>query len=226
MIKEFKKYKITYLFIILNFIVYLISAFLSSDIIDIDIKVLLNMGALYGPYMVLHSEWWRLFTAMFLHSGMTHLLMNMFSLYLIGRVLESYFERKTYIAIYLFSGLVAGLVSEFMHPVNVAIGASGAIFGVLGAIAGFFLAFRERIKEQSKAFMKDFGIIIIINLVLGFTIPSIDMSAHISGLVVGFIGGFVVSKNPKFIWLYVMLMTLIILGRIFYMHGHYVEAMF
>ncbi len=226
MISEFQKYRITYSIIILNLIVYLFSAFFSRDIIDMDMQTLVDMGALYGPLTVLKGEWWRLFTAMFLHAGMTHLLMNMFSLYLIGRGAEMYFDTKSYLSIYLFSGLLGGLVSLYVHPVSVGIGASGAIFGVFGALAGFFLAHRERIQEHTKAFMKDFGIIIVINIVIGLSIPSIDMSAHIAGLFVGFIGGFVLSKNPKWIWAYSVAMVLLMIAIGSYLPSQYVQALF
>ncbi len=191
-----------------------------------DMQTLVDMGALYGPLTVLKGEWWRLFTAMFLHAGMTHLLMNMFSLYLIGRGAEMYFDTKSYLSIYLFSGLLGGLVSLYVHPVSVGIGASGAIFGVFGALAGFFLAHRERIQEHTKAFMKDFGIIIVINIVIGLSIPSIDMSAHIAGLFVGFIGGFVLSKNPKWIWSYSVAMVLLMIAIGSYLPSQYVQALF
>ncbi len=226
MIDEFQKYRITYSIIILNLIVYFFSAFFSRDIIDMDMQTLVDMGALYGPLTVLKGEWWRLFTAMFLHAGMTHLLMNMFSLYLIGRGAEMYFDTKSYLSIYLFSGLLGGLVSLYVHPVSVGIGASGAIFGVFGALAGFFLAHRERIQEHTKAFMKDFGIIIVINIVIGLSIPSIDMSAHIAGLFVGFIGGFVLSKNPKWIWSYSVAMVLLMIAIGSYLPSQYVQALF
>ncbi len=222
---EFKKYRITYSIIILNVVVYLFSALFSRNIIDMDMQTLVDMGALFGPYTVLKGEWWRLFTAMFLHAGMTHLLMNMFSLYLIGRGAEIYFDTKSYLSIYLFSGLLGGLASLYMHPVSVGIGASGAIFGVFGALAGFFLAHRERIQEHTKAFMKDFGIIIVINIVLGLSIPSIDMSAHIAGLIIGFIGGFVLSKNPKWILLYSVAMVLLIIAIASYLPTQYVQPL-
>jgi len=225
MISEFRKYKITYSIIILNLIVYIFSSLFSQDIIDMELQTLVDMGALYGPFTVLKGEWWRLFTAMFLHAGMTHLLMNMFSLYLIGRGAEMYFDTKSYLSIYLFSGLLGGLASLYIHPVSVGIGASGAIFGIFGALAGFFLAHREKIQEHTKAFMKDFSIIIVINIVLGLSIPSIDMSAHIAGLIVGFIGGFMLSKEPKWIWLYSAIMIVIIFAFYDYLPGHYVQTL-
>lgn len=225
MIDDIKQYKLTYALIALNSIVYLFSAFLSQSLTDMDMQTLVNMGALYGPYTVQDGEWWRLFTSMFLHGGMTHLLMNMFSLYLVGRAAEIYFDAKAYLSIYLFSGLLGGLVSLYMHPASVGVGASGAIFGVFGALAGFFLAHRDKFASHSKAFMKDFSIIIGINLFIGFSIPSVDVSAHSGGLLVGIIGGFVLSKNPKWILAYstVMVLLCILAGK--YLAGEYVSSL-
>jgi rhomboid protease GluP len=226
MIDEFKQYKITYSFIILNLIIYMFSSVLSGNFIDMDMQVLVDMGALYGPLTVLKGEWWRLFTAMFLHAGLTHLLMNLFSLYLIGRGAEMYFNMKSYLSIYLFSGLLGGLASLYMHPGSVGIGASGAIFGVFGALAGFFLAHREKIGTHTKAFMKEFSIIIGINMVIGFSIPSVDVSAHVAGLVVGFIGGFVLSKDPKWIFAYSAAMILLMISISSYLPHQYVQVLF
>lgn len=223
---EFRTYKITYSIIILNLIVYLFSSLLSRDIVDMDMQTLVDMGALYGPLTVLKGEWWRLFTAMFLHGGITHLLMNMVSLYLIGRGAEMYFDTKSYLSIYLFSGLIGGLVSLYMHPVSVGIGASGAIFGVFGALAGFFLAHREKIGAHTKAFMKEFSIIIGINMLIGFSIEAVDVSAHIGGLIIGFAGGFILSKDPKWIWIYSIAMILLIFVMMRTLPGQYVQALF
>ncbi len=225
MFEKFKLYPLTYSLIGINIVLYIISAALSQNIADMDMQTLVDMGALFGPYVVLKGEWWRLFTAMFLHGGMTHILMNMFSLYLIGRGVEMYFEKKAYLSIYLFSGLLGGLASLYMHPQSVGIGASGAIFGVFGALAGFFLAHRDQIATQSKAFMKDFGIVLGLNLVLGLSIPSIDVSAHIGGLIVGVLGGFIISKNPKWVWGYSLAMLLVIFAIMQYLPGYYVEVL-
>lgn len=226
MLDDISRYKLTYTIIILNVIVYLISAFYSHSIVEMDMQVLVDMGALYGPLTVLKGEWWRLGSAMFLHGGMTHLLMNMFSLYLIGRGAEMYFDTKSYVSIYLFSGLIGGLVSLYVHPVSVGVGASGAIFGVFGALAGFFLANRDKIATHTKAFMKDFGVIIGINLVIGFSIESVDVSAHIGGLVVGFIGGFMLSKSPKFIVLYSSAMFFVMVAIAYYLPSQYAQTLF
>ena len=157
---KLQEYPLTYSIIGINIFLFLISAILSRSIVDMDMQTLVDMGALYGPLTVLKGEWWRLFTAMFLHGGMTHILMNMFSLYLIGRGVEVYFEKKAYVSIYLFSGLIGGLASLYMHPNTVGIGASGAIFGVFGALAGFFLAHRDKIAAHSREFMKDFAVVL------------------------------------------------------------------
>ena len=210
-------YPITYGLIIINIIIYLISAYYSKNISDIDNNVLLNMGALYGPNMQVNGQWWRLFTSLFLHASIMHILMNMYSLYIVGRAVEQYFSPMSYLSIYLFSGLIGGVVSLFVHPDSLGVGASGAIFGLLGALSGFFLAHRNEIASQSKAFFANFGSVIVLNLVLGFSIPNIDMSAHIGGLVAGFIGGFMIAKKPTNIWVYSFLMIFIIIGSIKYL---------
>jgi len=226
MLGELQRYKITYSIIGLNVFVYLLSSFLSRDMMSMDMQVLVDMGALYGPLTVLKEQWWRLFTAMFLHGGMTHILMNMVSLYIIGRGAEMYFNTKSYLSIYLFSGLFGGVISLYMHPVSVGIGASGAIFGVFGALAGFFLAHREKIGEHTKAFMKEFAIIIGINLVIGFSIESVDVSAHIGGLFIGFIGGYILSKDPKWVWIYSVAMVLLIFVMMRYLPSQYAQRLF
>ncbi len=221
-----QRYTLTYILIAISSVVYLFSALFSQSLIDMDMQTLVDMGALFGPLTVLKGEWWRLLSAMFLHGGMTHLLMNMFSLYIVGRGVEMYFDTKSYLSIYFFSGIIGGLVSLYMHPVAVGVGASGAIFGVFGALAGFFLAHRDRIASHSKAFMKDFGVIIAINLVIGLSIPSIDVSAHIGGLVVGFIGGFALSKNPKWLLVYNTMMILVIMAFTSYLPDQYAQTLF
>jgi len=160
-------------------------------------------------------------SALFLHGGMTHLLMNMFSLYILGHSAQIYFEKRAFLAIYLFSGLIGAVASLAVHPQSVGIGASGAIFGIFGALAGFFLVHRERIEAQSKAFMKSFGMIIALNVLLGLSIPSIDMSAHIGGFVAGLIGGALLSYHPRWWLFYSLSMAIVVCSALFYLQGSY-----
>lgn len=208
--REFGQFKLTYTIIALNILAYMLTSFLSGSIIEMDWQRLVDAGALYGPYVVFKEEWWRLGSAMFLHGGMTHLLMNMVSLYLVGRGAEIHFDAKSYITLYFFSGILGAFVSLAVHPQGVGVGASGAVFGLFGALAGFFLAHREKIGPQSKAFMKDFGIIILINIVFGLAVPSVDMSAHIGGLITGFVGGFMIQRNRQWFIFYVIAMVLVL----------------
>lgn len=208
--REFGQFKLTYTIIALNILAYMLTSFLSGSIIEMDWQRLVDAGALYGPYVVFKEEWWRLGSAMFLHGGMTHLLMNMVSLYLVGRGAEIHFDAKSYITLYFFSGILGAFVSLAVHPQGVGVGASGAVFGLFGALAGFFLAHREKIGPQSKAFMKDFGIIILINIVFGLAVPSVDISAHIGGLITGFVGGFMIQRNRQWFIFYVIAMVLVL----------------
>ena len=214
-----QKYPVTYTLIIINTIVYLISAYLSQNIVNINSQTLLDLGAIYGPNMIQDGQWWRLFTAMFLHAGATHIFMNMYSLYIVGKSAEELFSSVQYLAIYLLSGLVGGVVSVYIHPQSLGVGASGAIFGVFGALAGYFLANRDQLAKQSKAFFANFGSVIAVNFLIGLSIPSIDMSAHTGGLIAGVIGGYMISKNPKSLWIYSAIMVAFIMGVITYLSG-------
>ncbi len=227
MLRDFLDAKITYTLLVLNTVIYLLSAFLSKNFVDIDIEVLGIMGAIYGPATVLYQEWWRLMSALFLHGGIAHLLMNMFSLYIIGMTAERYFTPGNYISLYLISGILGGLVSIVVHPVSIGVGASGAIFGIFGALAGFFIAHREEIASHSKAFMKSFSLIIAVNLLIGLSIPDVDVSAHIGGLLAGLIGGYMLSKNSIVQQtIYYLLVLSVILCIAYYLIGQYAKPRF
>ena len=213
---DFKRFRITYSLIGFNLLFYAVSILYTGSLIDMPAGGLVDLGAIYGPY-VIGGEWWRLLTAMFLHGGMTHLLMNMFSLYIIGRPMELYFSPKSYLSLYFLTGIVGGLVSIAVHPETVAIGASGAIFGVFGALSGYFFAYRRELGEHAYQFMKDFALIIGINLVIGFTVPNIDVSAHAGGLVSGLIGGLIVARHPERLRIFIIGMLLAVAGFYLYL---------
>ena len=189
---DIRHYTLTYILLAASSIVYLFSALFSQSLIDMNMQILVDMGALFGPLTVLKGEWWRLLTAMFLHGGMTHLLMNMFALYIVGRGAEVYFDTKSYISIYFFSGIIGGLVSLYIHPVSVGVGASGAIFGVVTAFAVLYpnvelMIIPIPVPIKAKYLIPGF---IVLTFFLGLLNRSGDFIAHfahLGGAIVGFI---------------------------------------
>lgn len=157
---------------------------------------LLSWGANFGP-LTLNGQWWRLFTACFLHFGIVHLAFNMYVLYQVGMTTELLYGRAKYILIYILAGIAGNLVSVYVHPFSVGAGASGAIFGVYGAFLGFLLTRRSVIPKQAMAQMvKSAAFFLGINLVYGLASTNTDLSAHVGGLVIGFVLGCTLSVRP------------------------------
>lgn len=187
---DFKSYKITYTLIFINILVYIIEIILSRSIIDIDIYTLLFMGAKYNP-LIKDGEIYRLITSCFLHGGIIHLFFNMSSLKIIGEEVELVYGRIKYIIIYFLSALGGSVFSFLFNKNSVSVGASGAIFGLLGAMLLFGLLNKKKI---GKNYVKNIAETIGINIILGFTVSVIDNSAHIGGLIFGFIAAFILFK--------------------------------
>jgi rhomboid protease GluP len=175
-------------------------------------QTIFNNGALNGYYVVLYGEIYRLFSAMFLHNDIMHIVMNMLSLYMVGGMVERLFTTWGYLGIYFMSAFLGSFASIYMHPIGWAVGASGAIFGIFGALAGFAFIHRTRMHYQFMQFMRSFGVVLAINFFIGIIFPSIDMSAHIGGLLAGFIGGIFVAKNSNYLAFYLVGMTLLLLA--------------
>ena len=149
-------------------------------------NVLLKYGANLGV-LVKNGEYFRLVTSMFLHAGVVHIFFNLYSLYIVGAKIEDFFGKWKFLLIYLLSGIAGNLLSIGFNSEVVSVGASGAIFGLFGALLYFGYTYRGYIGSIIKSQILP---IIIYNLILGFVIPGIDISAHIGGLI----GGILVSK--------------------------------
>src|SRR4051812_17364762 len=123
----------------INIAVFLATALASRSAMNISGEISIDYGANVGPY-TLSGQWWRLLTYMFLHSGAMHIFFNMWCLWDLGRLCESLYERCTFGAIYLITGVAGGLASVAWNPGVLSVGASGAVFGLAGAlIASFYL---------------------------------------------------------------------------------------
>ncbi|MFL0246611.1 rhomboid family intramembrane serine protease [Candidatus Clostridium stratigraminis] len=173
---------ITYILIGINLLVYLITAFLSQNFIDSDINVLIKLGAKYNE-LISQGEYYRFVSSMFLHGGLLHVALNMYSLYSIGPLIEKVFGKAKYVIIYFVSG-ITGSIFSYLFSDSVSIGASGAIFGLLGGALIF--AFKVR-NSLGKEFLRSVVSVIAINLFIGFTMPNIDNYAHLGGLTGGVI---------------------------------------
>ena len=220
-LEKFKELPLTYTLMAVSILLFLI-----SNISESLAETIFVTGALHGYSVVVKGEIYRLVTSTFLHSGGTHIIMNMLSLYMVGKMVEKLFSKTAYLSLYFISAFFGAFTSIYMHLDGVAVGASGAIFGLFGALAGFVFVHKNTMGGQFKAFMKDFGIILLINLGIGFAFPSIDVSAHVGGLVAGIVGGFVIAKNPKFVWAYVVVSLLLLVGFYTYLASIYAKFIF
>lgn len=178
---------VTYGLVLVNVVVYLVE--LANGGPD-NGNTLINMGALV-PRLVLDGQWWRLFTVMFLHASIAHILFNMVSLVVVGTITERLYGSRRFLAIYLGAGLLGG-VASLLHGMATndlntpAVGASGAIFGIVGAL----LTLRFQGSEVIPAYLRNrisssMVPIVVLNLLLGVATAHIDNFAHLGGLVGG-----------------------------------------
>lgn len=170
----------TYSLIIINAIIFLLMTLYGGST---NTEVLLKFGA-KESYLIMSGEYWRFITPMFLHIGFVHFAFNNIALYYLGKLTEKIYGSFRFLAIYLLSGILGNFISFLLAPSSIAAGASGAIYGLFGALLYFGYIYPNLFL---KTIGKDIIIILSINIVIGFTIPNIDFYAHIGGLVGGFI---------------------------------------
>lgn len=190
--KSIKSSKITNVLIALNVIMYIITALLSGNIVDSDVRVLLVLGANERD-LVFAGQYFRLITSMFLHGGIVHLLVNMYSLNAIGPAIEKIYGKYKYISIYFFGGIISSIFSCIFTR-GVSIGASGAIFALLGAI--LIVAVKTK-DTYGKGMLKEILSVVILNIVIGLSTPNIDNFAHIGGLLGGSFLAAVLYKKER-----------------------------
>lgn len=159
-----------------------------------DPEVLLRFGAIFGP-LIANGDYWRLFTAMFLHVGGMHLVLNSIGLFILGMQVERLFGHYRFSAIYILAGLTGSVASFAFNSIGIAAGASGAIFGVLGALVAFFVARRQTMGEMGRQTLSGLMVLLGINLFYGLISPGVDNFAHLGGLAAGFVLGTVLAPR-------------------------------
>ena len=172
--------------IAINFIVYLLTLIPGYG------KWLLYAGMSVNG-LIAEGEWWRIITSMFLHAGFTHVLFNMFSLFLFGPELEKIAGKMRFLTIYFLAGIFGVAATFLIEPPNYAtLGASGALYGIFGAFAALIYYTRHLFPQLRQIILP----LIVISVIMTFLMPNINISAHLGGLVTGFILG-IVYFNPK-----------------------------
>ena len=166
---------VTYVLIGINVAIFLIGMLFGLN------NVFINLFANYGPYVV-DGEYYRLLTATFIHANIFHIAFNMYALYLLGSQAESFFGKWKFLIIYLLSAISGSLLSILLNQGAVSVGASGAVFGIMGALLYFGYNYRVYL---GNTLVKAIIPVILINFAFGFILTGVDNYAHIGGLVGG-----------------------------------------
>lgn len=186
----------TWTLIGLNLLVALALLLRGASFLHPSVRGLVDAGANYGP-RVAQGEVWRLATALFLHAGLLHLLFNMQALSVLGSALERHVGTRGLLVVFLGSGLLASAASVALHPLQASVGASGAIFGLGGAMLPVLLRQDRTSMPRGlwKRMARDLAWFVGLNVALGFLVPMIDQVAHVAGLVSGTLLGFLVAHR-------------------------------
>ncbi len=217
----------------INAAVFLGMALSSSTIMDFPVRELIVWGANVGA-LTFSGEWWRLLTNIFVHGGLIHIAFNMWCLWNLGQLCESLYGRWTYAAVYLTCGLGASLASAAWHPYTPSVGASGAIFGLAGAlIAAFKLGEFSVPRSALTGTLRSLGAFVVYNLIFGFALPGIDNTAHIGGLITGLIVGALIAliapqqdQAPRRVAIFLVIILALAAGAIGTAHHYGVPLRF
>jgi membrane associated rhomboid family serine protease len=177
---------VSYGLIGVNVVVYLISISQAGGMINSPSLVFLTKWGLIGP-AVANGEWWRLITSAFLHANLLHIGLNMLAIGWLGVPVERFVGHLRYLAIYIVSGLAGSAGALIATPLGLTVGASGAVFGILGAL--LIIEYQQTGKIAGQAFT-----LIVINLAFSFTFSGISVGGHIGGLIGGILSMLALSR--------------------------------
>jgi rhomboid protease GluP len=156
---------------------------------------LIPWGANSAVRVILRHEYWRLLASVFVHGGLIHLAVNMWCLVNIGPLVERLYGNLTFAAVYLASGIGGAIASIAVNPSGISVGASGAIFGVLGALLAFLVVHRHSIPRSLLRPLRASAVgFVVFNTIFGLVVPNIDQAAHMGGLATGFVAGLLLSR--------------------------------
>ncbi|MGK9127173.1 rhomboid family intramembrane serine protease [Olivibacter sp. SA151] len=184
---------VTHMLLVANLAVFILMVGQGADIISPLTAELFSWGGNRRD-AVLAGQWWRLISSLFVHGGIAHIVMNLGSLWVGGVFLEPVFGKAKFLTLYLLCGIAGGLLSLYWHPYSTIVGASGAIFGLVGTGISLSLFTKAFPKELRKTALVLLLVYATIGLLMGL-VSDVDNAAHIGGLVAGLILGYVLYKK-------------------------------
>lgn len=183
-----------YALVLANILAFLVMAISEKRASDFDFNLLIRWGGNFGP-AVMDGQWWRLISAQFLHEDPFHLIANMWVLLNVGRLARQLYGSAAFLALYFGAGVCGYVTSIAWNPGAVAIGASGAVFGVLGAFLAFLLRQRAQLPAALlRAHWLSTLVFVVFNLITGVVQPNIDNAAHVGGLLSGLALGALMAR--------------------------------
>lgn len=185
---------VTHVLVAINVAVFVLMIVSGASPLEPSLSQLIRWGADWGP-LTLGSQPWRVLTSNYVHGGMIHIGFNMWCLWSLGQLAERLFDRWSYLLVYTLSGIAGSVVSLWWHPMAVGVGASGAIFGLAGAVlAVLYFGHLSISREAVKPILNSLLAFVGYNLLFGLR-PGTDNSAHLGGLAGGLFLGFVISRS-------------------------------
>ena len=185
----FRLQPVTAWLITANLAVYLATVIASRSVLSNHQSGLFEATALFPPLVAAQDEWWRLLTSAFQHFGPMHLLLNMYMLWILGFGIERSVGHARFLGLYVVSALGGSVAVMFYSQNALTAGASGAIFGLMGAYAIVAMSMRLDVKG--------IGVLLVLNIGVSFLVPGISLAAHLGGLVVGALAALALVVAPR-----------------------------
>lgn len=184
---------VTYALILANFAVFVAMCISGADFMNPRVADLLRFGAEYGP-LTTGAEPWRLFTALFVHIGFQHLIYNLIALTYVGPVVERMLGNVGFLVLYVVAGLCGSLWAVYLNPLQVSAGASGAVFGIYGALFALLWLAGPSIPEHVRSSLRRFVLLFVGFNAIYSLLPRVSFAAHFGGIVAGFLAGMLLAQ--------------------------------
>lgn len=156
-----------------------------------NVENLIRFGAFVPPYIKEFNEYYRYITSIFMHIGFTHLLFNGYALYIFGTQIERLMGHKKYLLFFLITGIGGNIATYLFNFVSVSAGASGSLFGLLGAFFYIIVNHKDMMTKQGKnSILRLLGI----NLIITIIVPNISVTAHLGGFAIGYLSSYIFIK--------------------------------